>query len=172
MSSGLLGATVSPSPALTLHPRRSSGRAGYTHLSEETGRPSFCHLVSKEVSSGQKSRTTCPRAACTREDSEPTRAILARQEGGSARVPGPGTSPPALCPTQKAWCPSHHGHVQGQGSHRKPSSQSPWTQESGLPAPHLGAVLPQPIPATVWCRHRARGTEMGERQPRQLHVRD
>lgn len=52
-----------------------------THLSEERGCPSFCHLAwgSWEVSSAQKSCTSCPRAAWTREGSEPVRLIL---EGG------------------------------------------------------------------------------------------
>lgn len=64
-----------PEGAITLsapsHPRGD-------HLSEETGRPSFCHLAwgSGEVSSRQKSRTKCPRAACTKAGSEPAKLIL------------------------------------------------------------------------------------------------
>lgn len=58
------------------------GEDACTHLSEEMGCPSFCHLVwgSREVSSGQKSRTKCPRATCTREGSEPAKLILERWE--------------------------------------------------------------------------------------------
>lgn len=58
------------------------GEDACTHLSEEMGCPSFCHLGwgAREVSSRQKSRTKCPRATCTREGSEPARLILERWE--------------------------------------------------------------------------------------------
>ena len=78
------GAVTPHSPA---RPRRSEGLCRlHTHLAEEMGCPSFCHLAwgSRELSSGQKSRTSCPRATCTREGSEPARVILERWEGGSA----------------------------------------------------------------------------------------
>lgn len=45
------------------------------------------------MSPGHESRTACPRAACTREGSEPARLTL---ESGTASAPG--TAPSPVCP--------------------------------------------------------------------------
>lgn len=88
-----------------------SGGGPCTHLSEERGCPSFCHLVgrSMEATSGQKSRTACPRAACTREGSAPATLTLGRWAvrtcpTGSKPRPGP----------LRQCVPSCQGHLRGQ----------------------------------------------------------
>ena len=74
------------------------------------GRPSFCHLESgsREPLSGQKSRTNCPRAACTTEGSEPARVILGRWDRESHEGQHRGLSLHQCVPTESLV--PHHGY--------------------------------------------------------------
>lgn len=106
-------------PHTPSHPREDQRgchrRRTVAHLSEEMGPPSFCHQAweSREGSSGQKSRTNCPRATCTGESSEPAKVILERWKvricpTGKCQHQGP---PLLQCAHQRDWCPSCHRHL-------------------------------------------------------------
>lgn len=118
------------------------------------GCPSFCHLAwgSWEVSSAQKSCTSCPRAACTREGSEPVKLIL---EGGSKDLTQWhecwDQRRPSICVSHHRQCGVHPvtGTCGATGCHRRTSSRSLWTQAfalpTSLPCPrhgHLNLSLP------------------------------
>lgn len=132
-----------------------TGEDSCTHLSEERGCPSFCHLVggSMEATSGQKSRTTCPRAACTREGSAPAKLTLERW---AVRTCPPGTR--ARTRALRQCDPSCHGHVRGQRAPWEDKLQKPMDSGTCPPNPHPQAqALPLGLALTAAGAAQSRG---------------